>query len=136
MRQVTVRSSSAIRTARSTRWRTWSGTLAIWTYSPATSLNSVTRSTSCWYAPPMAVRADWPTIASTGWWSILASYSPFSRWMAPGPEVARHTPISPVNLACAHAMKAAISSCRTWMKSGSPSARSSAPMIPLMPSPG
>lgn len=31
----------------------------------------------------------------------------------PGPEVARQTPTSPVNLACAQAMKADISSCRT-----------------------
>ena len=37
--------------------------------------------------------------------------------MAPGPEVARQTPTSPVNLACAQAMNAAISSCRTWIKS-------------------
>ena len=37
--------------------------------------------------------------------------------MAPGPEVARQTPTSPVNLACAQAMKAAISSWRAWTKS-------------------
>ncbi len=56
--------------------------------------------------------------------------------MAPGPEVARQTPTSPVNLACAQAMNAAISSCRTWISSGSPPARSKAPMIALIPSPG
>ena len=33
-----------------------------------------------------------PVMASTGTWSSLASYRPFSRWMAPGPEVARQTP--------------------------------------------
>ena len=56
--------------------------------------------------------------------------------MAPGPEVAMQTPTSPVNLAWAQAMKAAISSCRTWMNSIFPLARFSAPMMPLMPSPG
>ena len=45
-------------------------------------------------------------------------------------------PTSPVNLACAHAMNAPISSCRGWMNSGSPPARSNAPSIPLIPSPG
>ena len=37
---VTVRSASAIRNARSTRWRIWAGSIAICTYSWATSLNS------------------------------------------------------------------------------------------------
>ena len=37
------------------------------------------------------------------------------------------TPSSPVNLAWAEAMKAAISSCRTWMNSILPLARCSAP---------
>jgi len=55
--------------------------------------------------------------------------------IAPGPPVDKHTPNSPVNLACATAMKAAISSCRTWMNSML-SARCSAPITPLMPSPG
>ena len=55
----------------------------------------------------------------------------------------RHTPSSPVNFACAHAMNAACSSCRTWTKSiASPASAcafwcaSSAAMMPLMPSPG
>jgi pyruvate dehydrogenase (quinone) len=38
----------AMRIARSTRWRTWPGTVARCTYSCATSLNSEVRSTSCW----------------------------------------------------------------------------------------
>ena len=47
------------------------------------------------------------------------------------------TPTSPVNFACAQAMNAAISSCRTWMNSSvAVLARSNAPMIPLIPSPG
>ena len=33
----------------------------------------------------MALRAVCPTIATTGTWSSLASYSPLSRWIAPGP---------------------------------------------------
>ena len=36
--------------------------------------------------------------------------------MAPGPEVAKQTPVSPVNLAWAQAIKAAISSCIDWVK--------------------
>ena len=47
----------------------------------------------------MALRLVWPTIATTGTWSSLASYSPLSRWIAPGPEVATHTPTLPLNLA-------------------------------------
>ncbi len=47
-----------------------------------------------------------------------------------------HTPSSPVNFACAEAMKAAISSWRTWMKRILPFARLSAPNTPLIPSPG
>ncbi len=42
----------------------------------------------------------------------------------------------PENFAWPQAMKAAISSWRAWMKSGSPSARSSAPRNALIPSPG
>ena len=58
--------------------------------------------------------------------------------MAPGPDVAMHTPSSPVNLACAHAMNAAISSWRVWMNSGRLPLleRPNAPIKPLMPSPG
>lgn len=54
-----------------------------------------------------------PVTASTGAWSSLASYSPLSRWIAPGPDVARHTPSRPVAFACAVAMNAAASSWRT-----------------------
>ncbi len=46
--QVTERVARAIWTARSIRWVTCAGTVAIWTKSLATSLNSETRSTSCW----------------------------------------------------------------------------------------
>ena len=47
----------------------------------------------------MALRLVWPTIATTGTWSSLASYRPLSRWIAPGPEVAAQTPTLPENLA-------------------------------------
>jgi len=57
-----------------------------------------------------------PVMASTGMWSSFASYRPFSRWMPPGPEVARQTPIFPVAFACAVAMKAAASSWWTSTK--------------------
>ena len=59
--------------------------------------------------------------------------------MAPGPEVARQTPTSPVNLEWAVAMKAASSSWRDWTNSipwSVPSAPSRAPMMALIPSPG
>src|SRR6185312_9313441 len=84
----------------------------------------------------MAVRACWPAMASTGMWSRRASYNPVTRCEAPGPEVAMQTPSSPVNLAYADAMKAAISSWRAWMKRIFPPARLRAPKTPLMPSPG
>ena len=47
----------------------------------------------------MALRLVWPTMATTGTWSSLASYRPLSRWMAPGPDVAMQTPTRPVNFA-------------------------------------
>src|SRR5205823_5599347 len=122
------RGAAATRMARSTRWRACAGAMQTWTNSCATSLNSVCRSTSCWYSAPSDVRFCWPTMATTGWWSSLASYRPLSRWMAPGPEVAMHTPTSPVNLAWAHAMKAASSSWRAWMNSICLPTRSKAPI--------
>ena len=67
--------------------------------------------------------------------AMVSVFAPVAE-IAPGPEVARQTPASPVNFACAQAMNAAISSWRTWMNSGRPSPRPKAPMIPLMPSPG
>ncbi len=48
MTQVTVRSASAIRNARSRTCRADSGVMIVCTYSLATSLNSEGRSTSCW----------------------------------------------------------------------------------------
>ncbi len=110
--------------------------LTVTQYSLQTSLNSDCRSTSCWYSLPSADVADWPTMATTGWWSIFASYRPLSRWIAPGPLVARQTATSPVNLAWATAMKAAISSWRHWMNLGLSPALRRATVMPVMPSPG
>ncbi len=46
------------------------------------------------------------------------------------------TPTSPVNLAWAQAIRAAISSWRTWTNSGRGPSPSKAPITPLIPSPG
>src|SRR5438094_893740 len=77
----------------------------------------------------------WPVIATTGAMSSFASYRPFNRWIPPGPEVAMHAPSFPVNLAYAHAAKAAASSWRTSTKRMSSCRSRSASISPLMPSP-
>ena len=56
--------------------------------------------------------------------------------MAPGPDVAMHTPSWPVNFAWAQAMNAAISSCRVWTNRSRSRERRNALRSPLMPSPG
>ena len=71
--QVTDRVALAMRTARSIRCAACSGAMHTCTNSLATSLNRVVRSTSCWKLEPSAIRACWPTIATTGAWSSLAS---------------------------------------------------------------
>src|SRR5690348_8961851 len=77
-----------------------------------------------------------PVMASTGTWSSFASYRPLSRWIAPGPEVARQTPSLPVALAYAVAMNAAASSWCTRKNRTRSDWRRSPSMIPLIPSPG
>ena len=52
MTQVTVRWSRAMRTARSIACRAAAGLVTVVTYSDATSLNRLCRSTSCWKCPP------------------------------------------------------------------------------------
>ena len=76
---VGARRPTAVRIARSSTSGSCSGTVTICTYSLATSLKRLSRSTSCWYAPPIADRLVCPTIATTGTWSSLASYSPFEQ---------------------------------------------------------
>ena len=56
--------------------------------------------------------------------------------MAPGPEVAMHTPGSPVSFAWAQAANAAISSWRTCVNSIRSPTSWNAPSRPLIPSPG
>src|SRR3954468_15734499 len=101
-----------------------------------TSLNTRTRSTSCWVKVCTRSWYCMPVMASTGAWSSLASYKPVSRCVPPGPDVARQTPSLPVHFAYAQAMNAADSSCLTWMKGMRSWRVRSASMIPLMPSPG
>ena len=45
---------------------------------------------------PMEVDATWPVIATMGTESMYASVSAVTRFAAPGPEVAMHTPTRPV----------------------------------------
>lgn len=69
----TVRLVSATLHARSIRWRAWPGTMQVWMKSEATSLYSEFGSISCWKADPSPMRFCCPMIATTGWWSSLAS---------------------------------------------------------------
>ena len=132
------RVASAVRKARSSTIAACAGATTVCTNCAATSLNRVCRSISCWYSDPRAVVCCWPTRATTGTWSSLASYNPLSRWTAPGPWVLVMTPTSPVYLACPTAMRAAFSSWRACTRTGPPlgAARRSAPIRPLLPSPG
>ena len=52
----------------------------------------------------------WPVIATRGTLSSMASARPVTRLVAPGPDVAMHTPTLPVHLAKPSAAK--ISPCR------------------------
>ena len=54
---VGARRAYAVRTARSRTFGSCSGTVTVSMKSEATSLNRLCRSTSCWYEPPMALRA-------------------------------------------------------------------------------
>ena len=50
---------------------------------------------------PIAGRATWPVMATMGTESICAVAMPVTRLVAPGPEVAMHTPTLPVTLGVA-----------------------------------
>ena len=54
----------------------------------------------------------WPEIARTGDWSSLASYSPVSMLVDPGPAIAKQAAGRPVSLPYALAAKDAAPSCR------------------------
>src|SRR3954451_5469603 len=64
----------------------------------------------------MSLRPTWPVMATTGTESSIASASGVTRLVAPGPEVAMHTPTRPV--ACAYPVAACPAPCswrtRTW----------------------
>ena len=55
----------------------------------------------------------WPVMATIGIESIMASTSPVTRFVAPGPDVAQQTPTLPVARAYPSAAKQAFSSWRT-----------------------
>ena len=129
------RRASAVRQASSTTFSTCAGPMIRSLYTVA-SMNSLSSATSCCVSVPTRSWYCNPVIAITGWRSILASYSPLSRWMPPGPEVDRQQPSRPVNLAQAVAMNAAASSCRTWTKRTSSRRLRNASMTPFTPSPG
>ena len=63
---------------------------------------------------PISARVCWPVIATTGTESIWASASGVTRFVAPGPEVAMHTPTRPV--ACAYPVAACPAPC-SWRTS-------------------
>ena len=48
---------------------------------------------------PMAGRGTWPVMATMGMESICAEAMPVTRLVAPGPEVATHTPTLPLERA-------------------------------------
>ena len=58
---------------------------------------ALTESTSVSWNASEPSRADgtWPVMQTTGVLSIFASAMPVIRFVAPGPEVVRHTPGSP-----------------------------------------
>jgi hypothetical protein len=87
-RWATSRASRACLTARaaSSAWSLPACTSAV---QAATSPKMAVRSRS-WKAPrPRTLDGTWPEMARTGDWSSLASYSPVSRLVEPGPAIAK-----------------------------------------------
>jgi hypothetical protein len=72
LRWLTVRWARQVRMARSTRDGIETG-VVISTLCSATSMNSRSRWTSCWWPVPSTVVSCMPVMASTGAWSSLAS---------------------------------------------------------------
>src|SRR5207249_4460798 len=62
---------------------------------------------------PIMGRDTCPVIATTGELSMYAAASPVTRLVAPGPDVATHTPTRPLARAYPSAAWAAACSCRT-----------------------
>ena len=61
-------------------------------------VNIVTRSRYWWDVRCIRSVPTWPVMAISGAPSVLASATPVTRLVAPGPKVARHTPAFPFNL--------------------------------------
>jgi hypothetical protein len=74
-----------------------------------------------------------PPMASTGSPSEVAVARPVTRFVTPGPEVARQTPTLPVIRPMAWAMKAAFCSCRQSTSSIEESSRASNTLSTLAP---
>src|SRR4029453_10136804 len=66
---------------------------------------------------PDLLRGMCEAIASTGTPLRWASYSPWIRWVFPGPQLPAQTASRPVRCASAAAAKAPASSLRTWIHS-------------------
>ena len=93
-----------------------------------------TRSRIWWLSLCIRVVAPCPAMATTGARSMLASATPVTRLVAPGPRVARHTPARPVRRPYTSAMNAAPCSWRVttnWIELSS-----SASMTSMFSSPG
>ena len=88
--------------------RTWAPYLVI-------GLKRFTRSITWWLSLCSRVVDAWPEMATRGAMSMLASATPVTRLVAPGPSVERHTPARPVSRPYTSAMKAAPCSCRVVM---------------------
>jgi hypothetical protein len=64
---------------------------------------------------PIIAAPTWPVIATMGTESMFASAIGVTRFVAPGPDVAMHTPTRPVACAYPEAACPAPCSCRTRM---------------------
>ena len=61
---------------------------------------------------PIMARGTWPVMATSGTESSIASARPVTRLVAPGPEVAMHTPTRPELFAYPCAANISPCSCR------------------------
>ena len=76
--------------------------------------NVIANTSSSWNASvPISVVGTWPVSTTIGTESSIASAMPVTRFDAPGPEVATHTPTRPLARAYPLAAKAAPCSWRT-----------------------
>ena len=78
--------------------------------------NMATESMFWWLSLCRRRVLPWPMMHTTGERSMLASATPVTRLVAPGPRVPRQTPALPVSRPQASAAKAAACSCRQRTK--------------------